>query len=98
MWARKGMGVRTITSMDPFLSNIWLTCPVSRFWALVRFTWSADTMISVEAMLTATEDPDRVAQVLAEIEAATGLTVYDMPKLREFFVGLRFDLSEGKPA
>jgi hypothetical protein len=29
--------------------------------------------------------------VIAEIEAATGLHVYDMPKLEEFFVGLRFD-------
>jgi DNA-binding Lrp family transcriptional regulator len=39
----------------------------------------------------ATETPERVAEVIAEIEAATGLHVYDMPKLEEFFVGLRFD-------
>jgi len=39
----------------------------------------------------ATETPKRIAQVISEIEAATGLRVYDMPKLEEFFVGLRFD-------
>ena len=40
----------------------------------------------------ATDDPDRARQVIAEIEAKTGLTVYDMPKKEEFFIGLRFDL------
>lgn len=40
----------------------------------------------------ATDDPARVKAVIAEIEAATGLTVYDMPKEAEFFIGLRFEL------
>ena len=39
----------------------------------------------------ATETPDRIAEVIAEIEAGTGLEVYDMPKIEEFFVGLRLD-------
>ena len=39
----------------------------------------------------ATETPERIAEVISEIETATGLHVYDMPKLEEFFVGLRFD-------
>ena len=39
----------------------------------------------------ATETPGRVGEVIAEIERATGLSVFDMPKEREFFVGLRFD-------
>jgi siroheme decarboxylase len=38
----------------------------------------------------ATDRPERVAEVLAEIERQTGLTVYNMPKIEEFFVGLRF--------
>lgn len=40
----------------------------------------------------ATETPERIAQVCHEIEAATGLHVYEMPKEEEFFVGLRFEL------
>jgi len=40
--------------------------------------------------VVATDRPERVAEVLAEIERRTGLTVYNMPKIEEFFVGLRF--------
>jgi len=38
----------------------------------------------------ATEVPERIEQVIAEIEKASGYRVYDMPKLEEFYVGLRF--------
>lgn len=38
------------------------------------------------------EDPRRIAQVIAEIEAETGLTVHAMPKTREFFVGFRLEV------
>jgi siroheme decarboxylase len=38
----------------------------------------------------ATETPERIGEVIAAIEAETGLKVYDMPKLEEFYVGLRF--------
>jgi siroheme decarboxylase len=41
--------------------------------------------------VVATERPERIAEVLADIEARTGLAVYDMPKIEEFFVGLRFE-------
>ena len=39
-----------------------------------------------------TETPERIAEVIAEIERETGLKVYNMPKLEEFFVGLHFEL------
>ena len=39
----------------------------------------------------ATEAPERIAEVIGEIERATGYRVYDMPKLEEFYVGLRFE-------
>ena len=38
----------------------------------------------------ATETPARIREVIAEIEAETGLHVYDMPKIEEFYIGLRF--------
>lgn len=34
---------------------------------------------------------ERVAGVLSEIQACTGLEVHDMPKIREFHVHLRFE-------
>ncbi len=40
----------------------------------------------------ATETPERIQQVLDEITALTGYTVYNMPKQEEFFVGLRFEV------
>lgn len=39
----------------------------------------------------ATETPERIGEVIGEIEAATGLKVFNMPKETEYFVGLRFD-------
>ena len=41
--------------------------------------------------VVATERPERIREVLDEIEARTGLAVHDMPKIEEFFVGLRFE-------
>lgn len=40
----------------------------------------------------ATERPERIASVIAEIERATGCHVYNMPREEEFFVGLKFAL------
>ena len=39
----------------------------------------------------ATETPERIGETIGEIEHATGYRVYNMPKLEEFFVGLRFE-------
>lgn len=39
----------------------------------------------------ATETPERIGEVIGEIERTTGYRVYNMPKQREFFVGLRFE-------
>jgi len=38
----------------------------------------------------ATETPERIDEVIGVIERATGYKVYNMPKLEEFYVGLRF--------
>lgn len=40
----------------------------------------------------ATEVPERIAEVIDEIERITGYSVYNMPKRQEFFVGLKFDV------
>ena len=38
----------------------------------------------------ATELPERIDEVICEIEAKTGLHVYNMPKQREYYIGLKF--------
>jgi siroheme decarboxylase len=39
--------------------------------------------------VVAADRPERIAEVLAEIEAETGIAVLDMPKREEYFIGLR---------
>ncbi|MEN8168981.1 MAG: AsnC family transcriptional regulator [Pseudomonadota bacterium] len=39
----------------------------------------------------ATETPQRIDEVIREIEATTGFNVINMPKEEEFFIGLRFE-------
>ena len=40
----------------------------------------------------ATEGPERIARVVAEIEAETGCAVFQFPKEQEFFVGLKLEI------
>ena len=40
----------------------------------------------------AVDDPARIDAVIAEIERATGYTVYNLPKREEFFVGLKLEV------
>lgn len=40
----------------------------------------------------ATERPERIEDVATAIEAETGLTVYRMPKLEEYFIGLKVEV------
>ncbi|CAD6874927.1 Lrp/AsnC family transcriptional regulator [Methylomonas fluvii] len=39
----------------------------------------------------ATEQPEQVATVIAEIERRTGLRVFNMPKISEYYVGLQLE-------
>ncbi|WP_026603453.1 Lrp/AsnC family transcriptional regulator [Methylomonas sp. 11b] len=39
----------------------------------------------------ATEKPEQVQSVIAEIERRTGLAVYNMPKISEYYVGLQLE-------
>ena len=39
----------------------------------------------------ATETPERIAEVIRAIEEKTGLSVYNMPKLNEYFVELKLE-------
>jgi DNA-binding Lrp family transcriptional regulator len=37
------------------------------------------------------DQPERIAEIVAAIEGETGLSVYPMPKLQEFFIGFRVE-------
>lgn len=57
----------------------------------VAHNYARDHQLNMWFVL-ATETPERIDEVLAEIEAATGYKVYNMPKQEEFYVGLHFKL------
>jgi DNA-binding Lrp family transcriptional regulator len=40
----------------------------------------------------ATESPQRIDELIKEIESHTGYPVYNMPKQREYYLGLRFEV------
>lgn len=40
----------------------------------------------------ATESPRQVQQVIQQIETRTGCTVYNMPKQKEYFLGLKLEI------
>lgn len=42
--------------------------------------------------VVAADRPERIADVLGEIERETGLQVLNLPKLEEFFIGLKVDV------
>jgi DNA-binding Lrp family transcriptional regulator len=58
--------------------------------AEVAHNYERDHELNMWCVL-ATERPDDIDRVLAEISSETGLVVHDMRKLEEFFVGLRFE-------
>ena len=56
----------------------------------VAHNYARDHVLNMWFVL-ATETPERIGEAIAAIEKATGFPVYNMPKLEEFFVGLKFD-------
>ena len=57
----------------------------------VAHNYARDHELSMWFVL-ATETPERIGAVIGEIERAAGYRVYNMPKIEEFFVGLRFEV------
>lgn len=55
----------------------------------VAHNYARDHVLSMWFVL-ATETPKEHAAALKKIEKETGYPVYDMPKIKEYFVGLRF--------
>lgn len=57
----------------------------------VAHNYQRDHALNMWFVISA-EKPERIAAVAAAIEAESGLSVYRMPKQREFFVGFRVEV------
>lgn len=56
----------------------------------VAHNYQRDHALNVWFVL-GSDDPDRIAAVIGDIEAETGLGVFAFPKEHEFFIGLKVD-------
>lgn len=56
----------------------------------VAHNYARDHALSMWFVL-ATETPEQQQQAIARIEQETGYRVYNMPKIKEYFIGLRFE-------
>lgn len=87
---RLGGGL-TLAAMEVPAKNFEEVARVINAFPEVAHNYARDHILNMWFVL-ATETPERIFQVCSEIESATGLQVYNMPKEEEFFVGLRFEL------
>ena len=81
-------GHNTLAAMPvPTDSFEWVAQVVNSF-PEVAHNYARDHALNMWFVVAA-ESRRRVGEVLAEIQARTGIAVYDMPKIREFHIGLR---------
>ena len=85
---RLGGGLSLCAMRIPEAEFDQVTQQVNAF-AEVAHNYARDHAFNMWFVL-ATETPQRIDEVLQEIEQATGYPVYNMPKLEEFYVGLKF--------
>lgn len=86
---RLGGGL-TLAAMQVPEADFEKVCATVNEFPEVAHNYQRDHRLNMWFVL-ATETPEDIARVVAEIEASTGYKVYNMPKQQEFFVGLKFD-------
>jgi DNA-binding Lrp family transcriptional regulator len=57
----------------------------------VAHNYERDHWLSLWFVLAVTE-PERIEEVIVELEGATGYSIYNLPKLEEFYLGLRLEV------
>jgi siroheme decarboxylase len=83
---RLGGGLTLAALAAPEADFEWVTEAVNAF-PEVAHNYRREHRLNMWFVL-ATETPERIDEVIAEIEAATGLAVFNMPKQEEFHVRL----------
>jgi len=87
---RMGGGLSLCAMRVPEVDFETVTERVNAF-SEVAHNYARDHEFSMWFVL-ATETAERIETVVKEIENVTGYRVYNMPKLEEFFIGLRFEV------
>jgi len=82
-------GALTLAAMKIPASDFERVAGIVNAFPEVAHNYAREHELSMWFVL-ATETPERIDEVIGVIERATGYKVYNMPKLEEFYVGLRF--------
>lgn len=84
-------GALTLAAMKLPESDFERVAAIVNGFPEVAHNYARDHALNMWFVL-ATEKPERKAEVIHAIETETGYPVFDMPKINEYFVGLRFDV------
>ena len=92
LWhAEKLGGALTLAAMSVPADDFERAVAVVNSFPQVAHNYERDHELNMWFVL-ATEQPEEVETVIAEIEGQTGYPVLNLPKLEEFYVGLRLEL------
>ena len=82
-------GVYTLAAMSVPGKSIDRVAAIINSFPEVAHNYERDHALNMWFVL-ATESEDDLKQVIEAIEKCTGLTVYNLPKQKEYYVGLKF--------
>jgi siroheme decarboxylase len=83
-------GALSLAAMKLPASDFERVAEVVNSYPEVAHNYARDHALNMWFVL-ATETPERITEVIDEIERRTGYRVYNMPKLNEFYVGLKLE-------
>ncbi len=83
-------GAFTLAAMQVPCNELDAVAAQVNEWPEVAHNYERDHALNMWFVI-GVDKPNRADEVIAEIEEETGHTVYNMPKIEEYFVGLRFD-------
>ena len=82
-------GALTLAALEVPQENFEQIAEVVNSFSEVAHNYAREHELNMWFVL-ATEFPEQISEVIDKIEQKTGLQVYNMPKIAEYYVGLRF--------
>lgn len=89
--AEKMGGGLTLAAMEVDEERYDEVTEIVNSFAEVAHNYARDHQLNMW-FVVATEKPEQIAEVIHNIEKKSGIRVYNMPKLQEFFLGLKFEV------
>ncbi|MDQ7090574.1 MAG: AsnC family transcriptional regulator [Methylococcales bacterium] len=88
--AEKMGGALTLAAVKAPTDNFDAIAKIINAFPEVAHNYERDHILNMWFVI-ASENPERIQEVIHAIEEQTGLEVYNMPKINEYFVGLKLE-------